>query len=387
MRALELERRHASGLYAQREVEIVRGAGARVFDGEGRAFLDLTSGHGVAVLGHGHPWLAGVIAEQARTLVTCPAVYANDRRATYVERLCEKLPGTLQRLFLCNSGAEAVEAAIKLARLATGRTGVVATKRGFHGRTFGALSATWGRKYREPFEPLVPDFHHVPFDSIDAVEVAIGEDTACVIVEIVQGEGGVRPGSREYFEALRRLCDERGALLLIDEVQTGFGRTGEWFACEHHDLAPDLICLGKAIAGGVPMGAVGIGDRVGRLPAGAHGSTFGGNPLACAAAEMVLEVIERDGLVERARVLGKWLLERLSAIDSPRVREVRGLGLMVAVELRERATPLLRALLERGVMALPAGSTVIRFLPPLVVSRAELEEGVLALEAVLNEEE
>ena len=387
MNVLEEEQRHASGLYAQRDVALVRGEGVHVFDGEGRAYLDLAAGHGVAALGHGHPRLAEAIATQARTLVTCPATYPNDVRATYVARLCEALPGEGWRMFLCNSGTEAVEAAIKLARLSTGRTRVIAAMRGFHGRTLGALSATWDRKYREPFEPLVPGFQHVPYDSIAAMEEAIGSSTACVIVEIVQGEGGVRPGSRAYFERLRRLCDERGALLIVDEVQTGFGRTGRMFAIEHSELVPDLLCLGKAIAGGVPMGAVAIGARAARLAVGAHGSTFGGNPLACAAAGAVLDVIESEGLVERARIAGDWLLERLRAIESPRIREVRGLGLMVAVDLRERSTPFLRALRDRGVLALPAGPTVIRLLPPLVISRDELEVGVNAIAEVLGEEE
>ena len=323
---------------------------------------------------------------QARLLITCPETYPNDRRAAYAARLSAALPGRPERLFFCNSGAEAVEAALKFARLSSGRPGVVAAKRGFHGRTFGALSATWDRKAREPFAPLVPGFAHVPFDDLGAMEGALGDGTACVLVEIVQGEGGVHPGSTEYFQGLRRLCDERGALLVVDEVQTGFGRTGKLFACEHHGLEPDLICLGKAIAGGVPMGAVGIGARVAALPAGAHGSTFGGNPLACAAAAAVLDVLEQERLPERAAVVGAWLLERLRALKSPLVRDVRGLGLMAAVELRTRATPFLKRLLNARVLALPAGPTVIRFLPPLTIPREDLSTAVDALARVLAEE-
>lgn len=374
-----LERRHATGVVAPRGLAIVRGLGATVWDDRGRAYVDCTSGHGVASLGHCHPRVVEAIARQAATLVTCQQSFANDRRAELLARLADLLPGELSRVFLCNSGAEAVEAALKFARLATGRTGVVAAMRGFHGRTFGALSATWDRRYREPFAPLVEGFSHVAFDDLPAVERTVDDRTAAVVVEIVQGEGGVRPGGTAYFEGLRRLCDERGAMLIFDEVQTGFGRTGRWFACEHHAVAPDLICLGKAIAGGVPMGAVAVGPRVGALAAGSHGSTFGGNPLACAAALATIAVIEDEGLVERAAESGGHLLDRLRRIDAPVVREVRGLGLMVGLELRARVAPLLAELERRGVLALPAGPTVLRLLPPLTISRDEIDTVVDAL--------
>jgi acetylornithine/LysW-gamma-L-lysine aminotransferase len=382
--AARIEASHSSGVYAKRGVVIVRGSGARLIDDAGREYVDCASGHGVAALGHAHPEVTAAIGEQARTLVTCPESYPNDRRAAYLARLVPLLPGDIGRVFLCNSGAEAVEAVLKFARLSTGKSRVVATRRGFHGRTFGALSATANEKYRAPFEPLVPGFEHVPFDDVPAADAAIDERTACVLVEVIQGEGGVHVGRPEYFQALRRLCDERGALLAIDEVQTGFGRTGRMFACEHADVVPDLIALGKAIGGGVPMGAVGIGPRVAALPRGSHGSTFGGNPLACAAAIVVLDVIERDGLVERAASLGAWLLDRLRSLDASLVREVRGLGLMAAVELRRRSTPYLEALLAEGVLALPAGPTGIRLLPPLNIPRDDLELAIDALARVLR---
>ncbi|MDQ4078018.1 MAG: aminotransferase class III-fold pyridoxal phosphate-dependent enzyme, partial [Chloroflexota bacterium] len=214
---------------------------------------------------------------------------------------------------------------------------------------------------------------------------AVGPDTAAVLVEIVQGEGGVRPGAAEYFRGVRRLCDERGALLIVDEVQTGFGRTGRWFACEHVGVTPDLICLGKAIAGGVPMGAVAIGARVGELPTGSHGSTFGGNPLACAAALAALDAYKQEALIERAAETGEYLLSRLRTIESPLIREVRGLGLMVGVELKVRVTPLLQLLMDGGILALPAGSTVLRLLPPLVITRQEVDRVLDGLTEVLAE--
>lgn len=373
-----------SGVHAKRDVVLVRGLGATVWDADGRSYVDCTSGHGVANLGHCHPRVVQAVADQASTLVTCSEAFYNDRRAELLSRLARRLPDALSRLFLCNSGTEAVEAAIKFARLSTGRPGIVAAMRGFHGRTLGALSATWERAYREPFEPLLPGVRHVPFDDLGAAAGAVDGATAAVIVEAVQGEGGVRPASREYLAGLRRLCDDRGALLVVDEVQTGFGRTGRWFACEHFEVTPDLMCLGKAMAGGVPMGAVAIGPRVAPLPAGSHGSTFGGNPLACAAALGALDAYE-DGVVDGVAALGDHLLDRLRAIRSPLVRDVRGLGLMAGVELRARVAPLLVALAARGVLALPAGPTVLRLLPPLVISHDEIDAVVDAVEATLSE--
>lgn len=380
---IERERQHTSGVYPKRDVAIVRGEGARVWDADGREYIDCVGGHGVANLGHCHPAIVEAITQQARTLITCPEVFYNDQRAELLSRLSARLPAGLDRLFLCNSGTEAVEAAIKFARLSTGRPGIVAAMRGFHGRTLGALSATWERKYRAPFEPLVPAFSHVPFDNLDRMAQAVREDTAAVLVEVVQGEGGVRPGPPEYFQGLRELCDARGALLIVDEVQTGFGRTGRWFAVEHAGIVPDLMCLGKAIAGGVPMGAVAIGPAVAELPAGSHGSTFGGNPLACAAAIAALEAYERGRLIQRSAEMGAYLLERLHDIESPLIREVRGLGLMIGIELKSRVKPVLQDLMERGVLALPAGPTVLRLLPPLVIARDEIDVVVGAIEATL----
>lgn len=378
----ELERRHSAEVYPKRDLLLVRGEGARVWDDAGREYIDCVGGHGVVLLGHCHPAVVRALAEQSARLITCPGIFYNDRRAELLARLAA-ITG-LERAFLCNSGAEAVEGAFKFARLSTGRPGIVATMRGFHGRTMGALSATWNKKYRQPFEPLVPNFAHVPYDRIAAMEKAVGDDTAAVIVEVVQGEGGVRPGSGEYFRALRRLCDERGALLIVDEVQTGFGRTGKMFAFQHYDLVPDILCVAKGMAGGVPMGAVMIGPRVTGLHSGVHGSTFGGNPLACAAALATIEVLEKENLAAQAADKGAYLLERLRAVDSSVVREVRGLGLMVGVELRVRARPYLEALMQRGVLALPAGPTVIRLLPPLTISYEELDTVAAALDQVLT---
>jgi len=380
----ETEQRHTSSVYPKRDVVIVRGEGAQLWDEEGRRYLDCVGGHGVAALGHAHPAIAEAVSEQARRLITCSEVFYNDRRAELYAALSEITPQGLDRFFLCNSGAEAVEAAIKFARLSSGRREIVAAMRGFHGRTMGALSATWNKRYREPFAPLVPGFSHVPFDNLAKMEEAVSEKTAAVLVEIVQGEGGVRPGSTAYFQGLRRLCDERGVLLIVDEVQTGFGRTGRWFACRHHGVVPDLMTMAKAMAGGLPMGGVAIGPKVTGLWPGAHGTTFGGNPLACAAALATIHVMREENLPAQAAEKGAYLMERLRRIESPQVREVRGLGLMIGIELKGRVTPVLRKLMAHGVLALPAGPTVLRLLPPLVISHDELDEVVRAIEMVLT---
>jgi acetylornithine/LysW-gamma-L-lysine aminotransferase len=384
---ISTEDAYTSGAYPKRPIAVVHGQGARVWDAEGREYIDCVAGHGVASLGHCHPAVTAAIQQQVATLVTCSEVFYNDQRAALLAELAARTPGDLNRVFLCNSGAEAVEGAIKVARLLTGRPGVVATMRGFHGRTLGALSATWNEKYRKPFGPLVPGFSHVPFNDLEAMAGAITDTTGAVLVEVVQGEGGVRPADAAYLQGLRRLCDQRGALLIADEIQTGLGRTGHWFACEHVGLTPDLLCLGKALGGGVPMGAVVWRETLGTLPSGVHGSTFGGNPLACAASRAVLRTLADADLPARAARLGEQFMDSLRAIQSPLVREVRGWGLMVGVELRQRVTPLLQALMERGVLALPAGSNVLRLLPPLVIEEAELQTVAEAVREVLKNEE
>jgi LysW-gamma-L-lysine/LysW-L-ornithine aminotransferase len=380
------EARLEAGGYRKRRVRLMRGEGAVVEDDQGRQYIDCCAGIGVANVGHANPRVAEAVSRQAARLITCPEIFFNDVRAGYLARLTAVLPSGMDRVFLCNSGTEAVEAAIKFARLATGRTEIVAAMRGFHGRTLGALSATWEARYRTPFEPLVPDFRHVRYNDAGALAGALSERTAAVLLEVVQGEGGVRVADAAYLQAAAGLCRERGALLIVDEVQTGFGRTGRLWACEHAGIVPDLLCLAKGMAGGVPMGAACLGPRVPDIPPGAHGSTFGGNPLACAAAIATLDELVERRLAERAAELGAYLLERLHALasTSPVVREVRGLGLMVGLELRTRVQPFLDRLEQRGVLALSAGPQVIRLLPPLVIDRAQIDEVIAALEEVLS---
>jgi acetylornithine/LysW-gamma-L-lysine aminotransferase len=383
MNTMECEARFTSNVMPKREVALVRGAGARVWDEDGREYIDCMTGHGVALVGHCNPAVVAAICEQASRLITCPETVYNDVRARFLERLVAVAPDGLERVFLCNSGTEAVEAAIKFARLSTGRTGIVAAMKSFHGRTMGALSATWEKKYREPFEPLVPGFSHVPYNKIEALREAVDDNTAAVLLEPVQGEGGVTPADEGYLEAARALCQQTGALLILDEVQTGFGRTGRLFACQRWGVTPDILCLAKAIAGGVPMGAVLLGSAVGNIQPGVHGTTFGGNPLACAAALATIDYITAHDLVAEAERKGNWLRAQLEALEAPVIRQVRGLGLMIGIELRQRVTPYLKALMDRGILALPAGNTVLRLLPPLVISDDDLRLVVGALREVL----
>lgn len=381
---MSIEAKHTSGVYAKRELTITHGKGALLYDDEGREYIDCIGGQGAANLGHAHPKIAEALCQQSKKLISCPEMFYNQQRSDFMAQLCAAAPAGLERVFLGNSGTEAVEAALKFVRFATKKREVIAAMRGFHGRSMGALSATWNKHYRKPFEPLVPDFRHVPYNKPEKLIETVSDQTAAVLLEVVQGEGGVHPGSREFLQTAQELCQQHGAMLIIDEVQTGFGRTGKLFASDHHELQPDLLCLGKSIAGGIPMGAVLFGEKVGKLSPGIHGSTFGGNPLACAAGLAALSVQLQEKLPERAAVLGAYTLKKLQQIKSPLIREVRGLGLMIGIELKQKAAPYLKALTDRGVLALPAGMNVIRLLPPLVISQQQLDQVIAALQEGLS---
>ncbi len=378
-----LETQHSSGVYIKRDLQIVRGEGARLFDAEGNSYIDCVSGQGSSNLGHAHPAVVSAIQQQAAELITCTEIFHNPVRAQYQAALCAA--ANMPRVFLCNSGAEAIEGALKFARLVTGRTGIIATMRGFHGRTMGALSTTWEKKYREPFLPLLPEVTHIPYNNVERLEQAMNKTIGAVLVEVVQGEGGVHPAAAGYLQAVQDLCHLHGALLIVDEVQTGFGRTGYLFAHEQDGIQPDLMCLAKSIAGGLPMGAVLLGERVGELPPASHGSTFGGSPLACAAACAALAVYQNTDLIPRARQRGAEVLQYFREhLSENTVRDVRGRGFMVGIELRGKVAPVLSALQSRGILALPAGATVLRLLPPLVISDEELWQMVDTVEDILN---
>lgn len=377
-----LEDAHSSGVTIKRDLQIVRGSGTTVWDETGRAYIDLVAGQGSASLGHSHPAVVAAITAQASELMTCTEIFHTPTRARYQAALCAA--ANMTRVFLCNSGTEANEAALKFAHLTTGRTGVVSTMRGFHGRTIGALGATWEKHYREPFNAWVPEATFVPYNNLERMAEAITDQTAAVIVEAVQGEGGVHPAAEGYLQGVQALCRERGALLIIDEVQTGFGRTGTLFTHQQDGIEPDILTVAKSMAGGLPMGAALLSERVGSLQPAAHGSTFGGNPLACAAALAVLETLQTTDLIDRARTRGEAVRAHLREhLPETVVRDVRGRGLMIGIELRGKVAPVLRALQARGVLALPAGINVLRLLPPLVIEDEQLWEAVSIIEEVI----
>ena len=379
-----IESEHQPALYAKREIALVRGDGSYLFDSEGRRYLDAMSNYGVAILGHADPEYAAALSDQLLTLATGHQSFYNDVRAELLAEIAAIAPPGLTRSFLSNSGAEAIEAAIKFARVATGRPNFVAAKRGYHGRTLGALAATADQKYRAPFEPLAPATTHVTFNDVEALSAAVDEQTAAILLEPIQGEGGIWPATSEYLQAAREIAEARGALLIADEIQTGF-RTGAPWAITVSGVVPDILVAAKALANGFPIGLTMITESISAaIPAGGHGTTFGANPLACRAALVTLRALRDRGLYGRATMLGNALIEGLSALNSPKIRQVRGRGMMIGVELKERVTPSLRALQENGVLVLPAGATTFRLLPPLIWEQPQVDEFLTLARDVLG---
>jgi acetylornithine/LysW-gamma-L-lysine aminotransferase len=361
-------------LHADRGVSLVRGDGCYLWDQQGRRYLDMMTNYGVNILGHGHPAVNAAVTAQLEQLTNAHQSFDTPARQDFLDALAALLPPSLNRVSFANSGAESVEAALKYARVSTGRPTMIAMHRAYHGRTFGALAATSEAKYRDPFTPMLPGFRHIPFDDLDALDAAMDDTVAAVIVEPIQGEAGVRVPADGYLAGVRERCTAGGALLILDEIQTAF-RTGAPFAFSATAADPDILCLSKGIANGLPMGVTVTTEAVGeRIPKGSHGSTFAGNPLVCAAGAATLRVLADPELHLRAQRLGAAFLERLRALQRPEIREVRGRGLMVALELKRPATALIKALQDRGVLTLPAGATGIRFLPSVLIDERQLEE-------------
>jgi len=381
---LELDAQHGSGLWKP-DLALVRGEGVRVWDADGREYLDCLAGIAVASLGHNHPRLVRAVSEQAQKLIVFGQNMGNDTRSLFLEKLFNFVPAPLARTFLASSGSEVNEAAIKWARVATGRPKFIAARKGFSGRTMGVLGLTWEPTYREPFGPLGVEVHHVTYNSVEDLNSAIDERTAAVFIEPIQGEGGMNAATGEFLKAAQDLARERGALLILDEIQSGAGRTGRFLAGEWHGVQPDMVTLAKGLGGGVPIGALLMTEEVARaMPAGGHGSTFGGNPLASAAGLAVLQELEEANLLAHVRSAGERLQAGLAGIGGPLIREVRGKGLMIGVELAEAAAPYIGRLREAGVLTVGAGSHVIRFVPPLIISEDEVDEVVERAAGVLG---
>ena len=380
------------GNYAPAPFVLTHGRGRRVTDAAGREYLDLSGGISVLSVGHSHPVLAAAIGEQAARLMHVSNVFYNDRAIELAEQICARTP--FDRVYFCNSGSEANESLLKLARRyhhdrgEAKRIGFVSTHNSFHGRTMGSLSLTGQPKYHKGMEPLIEGVRFIDFNDIAALERAVTEETAAVIFEPVQAEGGIIVATPEFVESARRICDERGALLLFDEIQTGYGRTGTFLAQEHFGVVPDACSLAKGIGGGFPLGAMAVTERLaGGLPPGSHASTFGGNPLACAAGLAVLHIIDEEGLIERSRAQGEYLAGRLAEIDTrlPTTVGTRGLGLLQGLVLADEVDPgaTIAAIHAAGLLLTLAGGNVVRVSPSLNVTREELDEGLAILERVL----
>jgi acetylornithine/N-succinyldiaminopimelate aminotransferase len=375
--------------YRRYPVCLVRGEGSWVWDAEGNRYLDFFPGWGCNLLGHCPPRVVEAVREQVAQLIHVPNTWYTEAQGAFAQALSER--SFHGQAFFCNSGAEANEAAIKLARLygsGAGRYKVVTAEGGFHGRTFAALTATAQPKYHAGFEPMLPGFAYVPYNDLDSVAHAIDSETAAVMVEPVQGEGGINIPSPEYLPGLRSLCDEKGVLLILDEVQTGMGRTGEWFAYQHSGVAPDILTCAKALSAGVAAGVMMASRDVAQvLKPGTHASTFGGNPLACRAGLAMVETIEQDGLLDRARAIGERFRGHFEVLRGERpdlVREVRVLGTMIGVELTVDATSVVSGCLERRVLVNATHGHVLRLLPALTLTDEQIDEGCSVLADVLR---
>jgi len=377
-------------VYQKYPVAIVRGDGAKLWDAAGREYIDFMGGYGVAIVGHCNPYVVEAIKRQASRLITCHGSLYNDARAEFLLELASISPDGLTKIYLGNSGAEAVECAIKLARKATGRREIVAMSGAFHGKTLGALSVTWNPKYRVSFEPLLTDVRFVPFGDAQKAYEAVSDNTAAIIVEPIQGESGIHPAPEGYLEALRKIADEKGCLLIFDEIQSGLARTGRMWAHQHTQAKPDIMCTAKGLGGGFPLSATIASDKVMlAFKPGDHTSTFGGNPLACAAGSATLRYLKEKELEKRAEQLGERLKKGLEALKEEHkvVREVRGRGLMLAMELRFDVKNILFSALKKGLILLYSGKNVLRFLPPLVITEEEIDQGLRILDELLTEED
>ncbi|EFW93869.1 acetylornithine aminotransferase [Haladaptatus paucihalophilus DX253] len=370
-------------VYNEKPIRIASGEGPYLYAEDGTEYLDFGASYAVTPVGHCHPDVVSAVQEQAAELLFVHASYPTDARDDLYAKLAAVAPEGLENVWLNNSGTEANEAALKFARSATGKSKLVAAKRGFHGRTMGSLSVTWKKKFRAPFEPLVDDVEFVTYGDEEELADVIDDDTAAVILEPVQGEGGVNPATKTYLQAARELTEDAGTALIFDEVQTGLGRTGAFWACEHADVTPDVLTTAKGLASGLPIGATLCADWIAES-AGSHGSTFSGSPVVSAAAEATLSVLVEENLPEHAAEMGEYLRSELEAADLP-VREVRGHGLLVGIEVKRGANRVLKELaLSHGVLALPAGRSVVRLLPPLTVDTEHVDTVVSALADVLG---
>jgi acetylornithine/LysW-gamma-L-lysine aminotransferase len=377
-------------LYQRFPVTVEKGKGTHVWDTDGKEYVDCMGGYGVALVGHQNEKVNKAIKDQIDKIITVHSSLYNKTREEFLKTLIGLAPKGLTQVHLNNSGAEAIEAAMKFARKFTGKKGMVAMKGSYHGKSFGALSLTFNPKYRKAFAPLVEKVSFASFGDIEDLRLTVDDDTAFVILEPIQGESGINVAPDGFLQDVRKMCDEKGILLIFDEIQAGLGRTGRLWACDHWNTAPDIMCLAKGIAGGVPMGATLVRpDILAAMNKGEHSSTFGGNPLSCAAGIAALKAITEDGLIENAEKMGKIFMEELERLKTKHtiIREIRGRGLMIGVELKFEVKNILMNLIKEGVLMLYSGRNILRILPPLVISEEDITKVIQILDAVLTREE
>ncbi len=372
--------------YGRWDLELVSGKGTLVMDRNEKKYLDFSSGIGVCNLGHCHPEVVAALTDQAKTLWHTSNLFKSSMQEEVAEQLTKYSEGNA--VFFCNSGAEANEAAIKLARKYTGKSKIITFYQSFHGRTFATMAATGQDKVKQGFGAMLETFVHLPFNNIEALEKEIDQETAAVMLEVIQGEGGVHPATKEFLQATERLCKEYGALLIIDEVQTGIGRTGKPFAYQHYSISPDIMTLAKGLGNGIPVGAmIGKEKLKGAFTPGSHGSTFGGNPLAMSAAKATLKLIFQENLLIEVTEKGEYLVGKLEEIFSkcPTFKSIRHKGLMVGIEFSEEVVPLMAELRKNGLIVLNAGPHVLRLLPPLTVTKEEIDQAIEVMNSTLSQ--
>jgi LysW-gamma-L-lysine/LysW-L-ornithine aminotransferase len=384
------EEQYMGNLYQKFPVTIEKGLGAHVWDIDGKEYIDCMGGYGVALVGHRNERVVNAIKAQLEKIITVHSSLYNKTREGFLEKLISIAPKNLSQVHLNNSGTEAVEAAIKFARKFTQKKGMVAMNGSYHGKSMGALSLTFNPKYRKEFQPLVEKVSFSPYGDIDTLGSKIDDDTGFVILEPIQGESGIHVPPEGFLQDVRKLCDEKGILLIFDEIQSGFGRTGRMWACEHWNTSPDIMCLAKGIAGGMPMGATLVRpDILACIKKGEHSSTFGGNPLSCAAGTAAIQALTEDGLVDNAEMMGVKFREGLKKLKEKHkiIREIRGKGLMIGIELKFEVKDILMEGIKKGVLLLYSGRNIIRLLPPLVISEEDITKVLETLDVLLSAEE
>lgn len=376
-------------IYQRFPVTIERGVGAHVWDLSGKEYIDCMGGYGVALVGHCNPRVVKALKAQLDKIITVHSSLYNKTREEFLEKLIKISPPALSQVYLNNSGTEAIEAAIKFARKFTGKKGMIAMNGSYHGKSFGSLSITFNPKYRKAFEPLLSDVSFTPFGDIEALKSAITPDTGFVILEPIQGESGIHVAPDGFLQQVRKICNERGIVLIFDEIQSGLGRTGKMWASQHWDTVPDIMCLAKGIAGGVPMGATLVRpDILACIGKGEQSSTFGGNPLSCAAGIAAIDALTEDGLVENAAKMGKVFREGLERLKEKHriIREIRGKGLMIGVEMKFEVKDILFDGIANNLLLLYSGKNILRLLPPLVISESDINKALETLDLILTKE-